>query len=86
MKVLFATAIIAAIVVAGCVLAFRPLRVPVDGSPPPGFPDDGFSHESFESLLRQYADIDGRVFDASLRTRLEQLRQNLISGDAPAGA
>ena len=61
MKVLFAATIIAAIVVAGCLWAFRPLRVPVDASPPPGFPDDGFSHESFESLLRQYTDIDGRV-------------------------
>jgi hypothetical protein len=61
MKVLFATAIITAIVVAGCLWAFRPLRVPIDASPPPGFPDDGFSHDTFESLLRQYADSDGRV-------------------------
>jgi len=61
MKVLLATAIFAAIVVAGCLWAFRPLRVPVDASPPPGFPGEGFSHEHFESLLRQYADSDGRV-------------------------
>ena len=61
MKVLFAATIIAAVVVAGCLWAFRPLRVPVNAAPPAGFPDDGFSHESFESLLRQYADIDGRV-------------------------
>ena len=61
MKVLFAVLIIAAVVVAGCLWAIRPQRVPVDATVPPGFPDGGFSHATFESLLRQYADAEGRV-------------------------
>ena len=65
MKVLFAALIIAAIVVAGCLWAIRPLRVPLDASVPQDFPADGFSHEAFESLLRQYTDRDGRVDYAS---------------------
>lgn len=61
MKVLFAALIIAAIVVAGCLWAIRPLRVPLDASVSQDFPDDGFSHEAFESLLREFTDADGRV-------------------------
>jgi hypothetical protein len=61
MKVLFAAAIIAAIIVAGCLWALRPQRVPVDAAVPAGFPEDGFSHGAFEALLRQFTDPDGRV-------------------------
>jgi hypothetical protein len=73
MKVLFATLIIAAVVVAGCLWAIRPLRVPVDASVPQDFPGDGFSHEALESLLRQYTDADGRVDYAGWHTSAESI-------------
>jgi hypothetical protein len=61
MKVLFAALLIAAVVVAGCLWAIRPQRIPVSAPVPREFPADSFSHEVFESLLRQYTDSEGRV-------------------------
>lgn len=39
----------------------RPQRIVVDAPIPAGFPEKGFSHNSFESLLRQYVTPAGRV-------------------------
>ena len=58
---LFAALVIAAFVVAGCLWAFRPLRVPVTAAVPEEFPAGSFSHEAFESLLHRYTDANGRV-------------------------
>ncbi len=70
---LFAALVIAAFVVAGCLWAFRPLRVPVTAAVPAEFPADGFSHEAFESLLRQYTDSDGRVDYAGWHASAESI-------------
>lgn len=39
----------------------RPQFVPIDAEVSENFPADGFSHASFEKLLQQYVDADGRV-------------------------
>lgn len=39
----------------------RPQFVPIDAEVSENFPSDSFSHVSFEKLLRQYVDADGRV-------------------------
>jgi len=39
----------------------RPRLVTIDAPLPADFPADGFSHQSFEALLKQYVDADGEV-------------------------
>lgn len=39
----------------------RPRRVIIDAALPVDFPEQGFSHRSFEALLESYVDADGRV-------------------------
>ena len=39
----------------------RPLRVTIETSLPPNFPQQGFSHDYFEALLQIYVTADGRV-------------------------
>lgn len=39
----------------------RPRKVTVDARLPPSFPEQGFSHDSFEELLQIYVSEDGRV-------------------------
>ena len=41
--------------------ANRPQRIVIDANPPDGFPEQGFSHESFEKLLEAYVDSEGRT-------------------------
>jgi len=76
--VLFAALIITAFVVAGCLWAFRPLLVPVTAAVPAEFPADSFSHEGFESLLRQYTDANGRVDYAGWHASVESI--SLLDG------
>lgn len=39
----------------------RPRRIIIDATLPVSFPEDGFSHDSFEDLLQSYVSADGRV-------------------------
>jgi hypothetical protein len=41
--------------------ANRPRKVVIDAELPASFPEQGFSHASFEDLLQTYVDADGRV-------------------------
>ena len=54
--------VIAAILLAAATLWInRPLRIVIDADVPTRFPSAGFAHDSFEELLKQYVDPDGRV-------------------------
>ena len=39
----------------------RPRLIAIDANVPEDFPGDRFSHNSFESLLKDYVDLDGNV-------------------------
>jgi hypothetical protein len=49
----------------------------VSSALPPDFPEDGFSHDAFEALLREFVDPDGRIdyarwhADADARAKLD---------------
>lgn len=67
------------VVVIGCALfANRPRVVRVDAPLPESFPEQGFSHGTFEKLLRTYVDGDGHVdyqawhASADARSRLDR--------------
>lgn len=53
--------LIFSIVVASFFWVNRPRRITVDVALPTGFPEQGFAHDSFEALLRQYVTPEGRV-------------------------
>lgn len=55
------TLIAAAVLAGGFLFLNRPQLVVVDAELPDEFPDDGFSHAVFESLLQQYVDSSGNV-------------------------
>lgn len=50
-----------AVVVVAIFWINRPRRVVIDAPLPAAFPDHGFSHEQFESLLRDFVTPEGRV-------------------------
>ncbi len=50
-----------AVVVAAFFWANRPRKITVDADLPTGFPAQGFSHDSFEELMKSYVGADGRV-------------------------
>ena len=50
-----------AVIVAAFLWANRPRRIVTDAALPADFPATGFSHESFEALLKEYVTPDGRV-------------------------
>jgi len=56
-----AALIIIAVLAVGFFWLNRPQLIAVDASLPENFPSDRFSHESFESLLKIYVDLDGNV-------------------------
>ena len=58
--VMLVVAVLASFVIAFLVVN-RPVSITVDGLPPAGFPDDGFSHATFETLLRRHVDKEGQV-------------------------
>lgn len=39
----------------------RPRRIIIDVAPPAEFPQQGFSHDSFEQLMQQFVTSDGRI-------------------------
>ena len=50
-----------AVLVATYVFVNRPELVEIEAALPQGFPDEGFEHDLFESLLREYVDSAGKV-------------------------
>ena len=53
--------LILAVLAAAFFWANRPRKQIIDAALPPSFPAQGFSHDSFEYLLRSYVSADGRV-------------------------
>jgi hypothetical protein len=53
--------VLAAALVGGAFYLNRPQLVIVDAELPAGFPENGFAHTAFESLLHQYVDSDGNI-------------------------
>ena len=56
-----ATALTVALLLGISSMASAAKLITVDASVPQNFPDDGFSHDEFEQLLRKYVDSDGNV-------------------------
>ena len=53
--------LLVALLVGGFAWLNRPHFVPISASIPADFPHDGFSHQDFEDLLRNYVDEDGNI-------------------------
>ena len=58
---LIAVIVLTLFAVAGFSFLNRPLMIDFAGAIPRDFPAQGFSHASFEALLRRYVDADGHV-------------------------
>jgi len=90
MRINFLTIILAgALIIAALACTFfilnRPQLVPVDAAIPLDFPAAGFSHDTFEDLLREYVDSSGNVeFDGWHRSLPD--RKRLDSYLAAVGA
>lgn len=52
---------VATILLSGCALVNPPQLVTIDAEIPTDFPADGFVHDQFETLLKDYVDADGKV-------------------------
>jgi hypothetical protein len=55
--------------------ANRPRRISVDVPVSPGFPEHGFSHDSFAELMNEHVDADGRVEYEQWRSSAESMAQ-----------
>jgi len=53
--------VLAVVVVGGFLYLNRPQLIVIDAELPDGFPEAGFAHKEFESLLHQYVDSSGNV-------------------------
>lgn len=66
---------ILAVLVAAFFWINRPRRIVVDAPVATGFPEQGFSHDTFEELLREYVTVAGRVDYARWHSSSDSLAQ-----------
>ena len=75
MQYVIALLLLVALLVGGFALLNRPQFVPVTASIPADFPQEGFSHQDFEDLLRKFVDENGDVDYEDWRNSRESVAQ-----------
>jgi len=75
LQYVIALLLLVALLVGGFALLNRPQFVPVTASIPADFPQEGFSHQDFEDLLRKFVDENGDVDYEDWRNSRESVAQ-----------